>query len=60
MHLIPSYPSISSQEMIGSRDVDVKFEGFQDTGFHGKYLISHITIITDVQEVTHTKVRGLL
>lgn len=51
----PSYPSISSQKMIGNGNVDIKFEGLQDADFHGEHLISLINIITDVQEVIHTR-----
>lgn len=50
-----SYPSISSQKMIGDRNVNVKFEDVQDVDFHVEHLISLIIIITDVHKVIHTR-----
>lgn len=58
--LPPSYPSISAQKMIGDGNVDIKFEDFQDAGFHGEHLVSLINIVADVQEVIHTRWAALL
>ena len=58
--LPPSYPSISAQKMIGDRNVDIKFEDFQDAGFHGEHLVSLINIIADIQEIIQTRWTALL
>lgn len=55
-----SYHSISAQKVIGYRNVDIEFEGLQDANFNGEHLLSLINVITDIQEVIHTRWVGLL
>ena len=52
--------SVSAQKMVGDGNVDIKFEDFQDAGFHGEHLISLINVIADIQDVIHTRWAALL
>lgn len=55
-----SYHRIHAQKMIGDRNVDFIFEGSQDVHFHGKHLMSLISLFTGFQEFIQLRWVGLL
>lgn len=55
----PTHLGVASEEAVRDGNVDVERQRLQDVGLHGDELLPLVGVVTDVEEVVHTR-RGAL